>query len=239
MSFFLAKPGEDDLSRKGRNIIKRLSLICVHLIAITHKSEADFRNIIRNIAEGHRIVEAFNSFRYKLQELLHILLTLLQFIDDRERTVEIIKKELERLSREYGKAVFINEFTLRRHFEEMQAILLKERGDLELIRNLHKELIDLRSGKFLELLQLIKGKQELFPKEHENVKNEFLYYLRKLVGAFYELSKLVTRMERLEAEEDANFAYLYALLEDKKIIEKHETDVQRTISELEREFNVK
>ncbi len=50
----MAKPGEDDLSRKGRNIIKRLSLICVHLTAITHKSEADFRNIIRNIAEDHR-----------------------------------------------------------------------------------------------------------------------------------------------------------------------------------------
>ena len=237
MVFWLAKPGEQQELKKLENLIKRLPLICTYLLRIAHESESGFAQLTRTIPEGYKIVERMGKLKYKLRDLLHTLTTLLQFIENRNSTIQDIDGELRKLKEEFGVHISINEFTIKHNLEELREIILQEQGDLKLIKHLHKKLIDVSSGDFKELFDIVKGEQEAFPREQQHFLNQFLFYLKKLIGAFHEISKIILRVERLEDREEANFGYFYSLLGEPKIVDEKRTALLDIIRQLEAEFN--
>ena len=229
--------GEQNLLNRFENLVKRLSLISTHLLTIVSKSEADLLHVKRTVTEGHKIVENILFFKQNIEDLLERFIGLLHFVHNREDIIKVINKELKRIKKELGAEVNVNMSTADFHYKLMEDFLHKEKGQLELVKYLHKWLVDSKEGHFIKLYNLIKGKENIFPEEHMHLIHEFLFYLRKLVGAFHELNKVFLRMESLVGEEENDFQYLYNLLGEHQGKEHEMTEVQKTITILEKEFD--
>jgi len=238
MSLFLTRLNENGIREKFENIIKRINLICTHLITILHKSESDFENINRNIKAAAELVSRFNLFKYSVKGLLEKVASLLAFVKEREEYAKMITEELNRLKAEFGISESLSEYTVKRHHEEILEILQRENGEIELLKHFHEEFISIQNGIIIKLYAAVKEDRNAFPEEHQHFIDEFLYYLRKLVHAFYQLIKLIAKVEKLEGREAADFGYLNTLLDVKQPQAHEQTEIQTTISRLEQEFGL-
>ena len=165
---------------------------------------------------------------------------LLEFVRQREVTLKKITAELERLNKDFERSYLssysLNQFSVRGYHEEIMKFIEEENGHLKLMKQLHETFINIQNGLLILIYKNIKEEKNVFPEEEQALINEFLVYLRKLVAAFFQLIKIVTRLEKLETREEADFGYLYALLNAPIPKISNPTEIQRLIHKLETEF---
>lgn len=170
---------------------------------------------------------------------------MLEFVKEREETAKAIAEEIKKINESLGYTGWnffntynINEYSIKTHHEKIKQILNEEGGHLKLMRHFHEELLNIKNGLLIKIYQKVKKEKNFLPEEEKSLVNEFLSYLRKLVGAFHQLIKLVTRVEQLEGEEEAEFTYLYTLLNVPEPSMQNATEIQKAISRLEAEFRI-
>ena len=171
--------------------------------------------------------------------------SLLEFVKEREETAKSISEEIKKINESLGYTGWnffhtynINEHSMKRYYDEIKKILSEENGHIKLLEYYHKELLNIQDGIFIDLYKKIKKEKNFLPEKEKDSINEFLSYLKKLVGSFHQLIKMVTKVERLEGDEEAGFAYLYTLLNVPEPKIQNPTEIQKTISKLEAEFNI-
>jgi len=236
MAAFLQKFHEERDIKKIKNLTVRLNYLATHLVSIIAKVESEFSRIQRSIIIGKETVSQFQSLKSNLQSLLQLLMSFASFTEHREDVLKNVSEELKRLENQYRYSIYISKHGSEEEMKVMKVIMSQEDADKKMIGYLHSKMADIKSGIFMEIYQRVKGKESLFPAECQDSRIEFLHYMKKLIGAFHQLSKLALGVERLEDEEEANLSYLYSLLGETKHVEQHSTEIQKLIARLEKEF---
>ena len=127
MSWLIRSEGESSELKRLRSLIKRLPLLCTHLLTLVHLNEVGFGNITRSIKDGHSIVENNNSLKHRIGDLLEILIALLNFVDDREAVVRNIEQELERLRKDFNLNIFsVNKYSVQTEMEKLLEVVEQE-----------------------------------------------------------------------------------------------------------------
>ena len=227
---------------KIENLVRRMPLICLHLQRILVNAEQRFGGISRNIREGHATYQKFKNLESDLEHCRQFFTSLLSFIEDREQTIKALMEELMALKGVSGELqtrfnLSWEKGMLEHHAQKIKDIIDQENGHLKLVKHLIDEFVSGFLAKFKKICETILSEPKAIPAELKQSEDEFLYYLRKLVGALHAFCKLISGVERLEHIEEANFGYLYGLIGERSLPPQvQKTKIIEQVEKLEKDY---